>query len=171
MSHPIIPRILELAAPVAEALGLEVVSAVFQTNQSPPVLRVDVRRLDAETGLEDCSKMSRAFEPCLDEAEVLPDAYVLEISSPGIDRALSSDREFISFRGFPVHIMATQIHDGHQEWFGNLVGRDEEFVHLNQKGRASLGSNSMNGQNGPRACISTFQLNTSNSIIRRHSYV
>jgi ribosome maturation factor RimP len=136
MSHPIIPRILELAAPVAEALGLEVVSAVFQTNQSPPVLRVDIRRLDAETGLEDCSQMSRAFEPCLDEAEVLPNAYVLEISSPGIDRALTSDREFISFRGFPVQIMATQLHDGHQEWFGNLVGRDEEFVHLNQKGRS-----------------------------------
>lgn len=136
MSHPIIPRILELAAPLADPLGLEVVSVVFRTNQSPPVLRVDVRRLDAETGLEDCARMSRALADCLEESEVLPDAYVLEVSSPGIDRALTSDREFISFRGFPVHIMATQLHDGTQEWFGNLVGRDEEFVHLNQKGRA-----------------------------------
>jgi ribosome maturation factor RimP len=126
-----------------------VVSAVFQTNQSPPVLRVDIRRLDAETGLEDCQRMSRALEPCLDEAEVLPSAYVLEVSSPGIDRALTSDREFISFRGFPVHIMATQIHDGHQEWFGNLVGRDEEFIHLNQKGRA---------MKLPRAIVSRVQL-------------
>jgi ribosome maturation factor RimP len=149
MSHPIIPRILELAASVADPLGLEVVSAVFRTNQSPPVLRVDIRRIDAETGLADCERMSRALEPCLDEAEVMPNAYVLEVSSPGIDREITSDREFISFRGFPVHIMATQLHDGHQEWFGNLVGRDEEFVHLNQKGRSVK---------LPRAIVSRVQL-------------
>ena len=136
MSHPIIPQVLELATPVAESLGLEAVSAVFRTNQSPPVLRVDVRQLSGETGLEDCERMSRALEACLEESGILPNAYVLEVSSPGIDRQLSSDREFISFRGFAVQVMANQPHDGRQEWFGNLVGRDETFVHLNQKGRA-----------------------------------
>ena len=150
MTHPIIPRILELAALIADPLGLEVVSVVFRTNQSPPVLRVDVRRLDAETGLEDCARMSRALADCLETSEVLPDAYVLEVSSPGIDRALTSDREFISFRGFPVHIVATQLHDGHQEWSGNLVGRDDDFVHLNQKGRLLK---------LPRAIVSQVQLN------------
>jgi ribosome maturation factor RimP len=73
MTHPLIPQILELAAPVAERLGLEVVDVVFQTNQSPPVLRLDVRNLHHEdTGLDDCETMSQAFEAVLDTTDLIP---------------------------------------------------------------------------------------------------
>ena len=60
MAHPLIAPILDLATPLAATLGLEVVQAVFQTNQSPPVLRLDVRRSDRDVTLEDCEAMSRA---------------------------------------------------------------------------------------------------------------
>jgi ribosome maturation factor RimP len=136
MAHPLIPKILELAAPVAEGLGLEVVAAVFQTNQRPPVLRVDVRNLGQDTGLADCERMSRALEPVLDEAQVIAEAYVLEVSSPGVSRQLESDREFISFKGFPVIVSATDPIEGLQECLGNLIKRDEVAVHLSLKGRA-----------------------------------
>jgi ribosome maturation factor RimP len=135
MSHPVIPNVLELAAPVAEALGLEVVNAVFRTNQSPPVLRVDVRNLAGDTGLEDCAQMSRALEEVLDAAAVLPDAYVLEISSPGVSRNLESDREFISFKGFPISVTTHEPHGGSTAWSGTLIGRDEQAVRINLKGR------------------------------------
>jgi ribosome maturation factor RimP len=89
MVHPLIPQVLELAAPVAAELGLEVVEAVFQTNQSPPVLRIAVRSLENEdTGLDDCEKMSQAFEAVLDTSDIIPDAYVLEVSSPVFQRPL-----------------------------------------------------------------------------------
>lgn len=141
MTHPIVPYILELAAPIAHNLGLEVVSAVFRTNHSPPVLRLDIRNLTEDTGLEDCARMSRALDAFLDDEEnpkpsMMPENYVLEVSSPGVQRALTSDREFISFRGFPVLVTASELWDGQREWFGNLVSRDEEFVHLSQKGRS-----------------------------------
>jgi ribosome maturation factor RimP len=135
MSHPVIPNVLELAAPVAESLGLTVVNAVFRTNQSPPVLRVDVRNMNGDTGLEDCAQMSRALEMVLDAAAVLPEAYVLEISSPGISRNLESDREFISFKGFPVSVTTDQPHAGSSAWSGTLIGRDEKAVRINLKGR------------------------------------
>lgn len=135
MAHPLIPQILNLAAPVAESLGLEVVAAVFHTNQSPPVLRVDVRNKQDDTGLEDCEQMSRALEAALDEAEMIPEAYVLEISSPGVSRSLTTDREFISFRGFPAIISTSAPHHGQTEWTGNLIKRDEKAVYLNLKGR------------------------------------
>lgn len=140
MTHPIVPYILELAAPVAQNLGLEVVSAVFRTNHSPPTLRLDIRNLTEDTGLEDCAKMSRALEAYLDDEAtqkpaMMPENYVLEVSSPGIARALSSDREFISFRGFSVLVTASEPWNGQREWLGNLVGRDEEFIHLSQRGR------------------------------------
>lgn len=136
MTHPLIPQIIDLAIPVAESLGLEVVGAVFQTNHRPPVLRVDIRNTERDTGLDDCEQMSRALEARLDEAGVIPDAYVLEVSSPGISRVLNTDREFISFKGFAVTVTTSESHAGHKEWTGQLIGRDDEAVHLSQKGRA-----------------------------------
>ncbi|MBD2460717.1 ribosome maturation factor RimP [Oscillatoria sp. FACHB-1407] len=136
MTHPLIPQILDLAGPVAENLGLEVVGAVFHTHQNPPVLRVDIRNPQQDTGLDDCERMSHALETTLDATNLIPDAYVLEISSPGIDRVLTSDREFISFKGFSVTITADEPFHGQKAWTGQLIRRDEEAVHLNQKGRA-----------------------------------
>jgi len=136
MAHPLIPQIIEIATPVGETLGLDVVAAVFHTNQSPPVLRVDIRNLQEDTGLEDCERMSRALEAALDEANVIPDAYVLEVSSPGISRSLTSDREFISFKGFAVIVSTSEPYEGHKEWKGQLVRRDDTTVYINQKGRS-----------------------------------
>ncbi|WP_017718593.1 ribosome maturation factor RimP [Kamptonema formosum] len=136
MTHPLIPQIIDLATPIAESLGLEVVGAVFHTNQNPPVLRVDIRNLQQDTSLDDCERMSRAMEAKLDAAEIITDAYVLEISSPGISRDLTTDREFISFKGFAVAVKTSEPHEGHKEWIGQLIRRDETAVYLNQKGRS-----------------------------------
>jgi len=136
MTHPLIPQIIDLATPLAETLGLEVVGAVFHTNQNPPILRVDIRNPQQDTGLEDCERMSKALEERLDIADILPDAYVLEISSPGLSRSLTSDREFTSFKGFPVIVKTSEVYDGLKEWVGQLIRRDETAVYLNLKGRA-----------------------------------
>ncbi|MBD2204266.1 ribosome maturation factor RimP [Calothrix sp. FACHB-1219] len=135
MTHPLVPQIIELATPVAEELGLEIVGVVFHTNQRPPILRVDIRNPQQDTGLDDCERMSRALEASLDAVEIIPDTYVLEVSSPGISRQLATDREFISFKGFPVIVSTYPPHDGQQEWTGQLIRRDEQTVYLNQKGR------------------------------------
>jgi ribosome maturation factor RimP len=79
--------------------------------------------------------MSRALEASLDAGEIIPDAYVLEVSSPGISRQLVTDREFISFKGFPVVISTSPPYEQQQDWIGLLVRRDETTVYLNQKGR------------------------------------
>jgi ribosome maturation factor RimP len=79
--------------------------------------------------------MSRAFEPILDESALFPDAYTLEISSPGVSKILQTDRDFISFKGFPVLVLAKSAIDGKTEWSGNLLGRDENAVKVSLKGR------------------------------------
>ncbi|MBE9124794.1 MULTISPECIES: ribosome maturation factor RimP [unclassified Coleofasciculus] len=136
MTHPLIPQLIDLATPVAEKLGLEVVGAVFQTNRHPPVLRVDIRNHHGDIGVDECERMSRALEEELDAVDLIPDAYVLEISSPGIPQELTTDREFISFKGFPVIVKTSEPYENHQEWRGQLIRRDESGVYLNQKGRA-----------------------------------
>lgn len=94
MTHPLIPQIIEIATPIAEELTLEVVEAVFQTNKRPPTLRVDIRNPAQDTSLNDCEQMSRALEAALDHLDIIPGAYVLEVSSPGTTRKLNSDRGF-----------------------------------------------------------------------------
>lgn len=136
MAHPLIPQLIDLATPVAENLGLEVVGAVFHTNRRPPVLRVDIRNCTDDTSLDDCERMSRALEERLDVLDLIPDAYVLEISSPGISRELTTDREFIAFKGFSVKVMTNEPYEGQTEWCGQLMTRDDTEVYLNQKGRA-----------------------------------
>ena len=135
MTHPLVPQIVDLASPIAEKLNLELVEVVFQTNKNPPVLKVSVRNLLKDTGLEDCEQMSRDLEAELDSQEIIPAAYVLEVSSPGISRILTTDRDFISFKGFAVVVNTAEPYKKRTQWKGTLQGRDEKSVYLNQKGR------------------------------------
>lgn len=127
---------MELATAVGADLGLEVVGAVFHTNQRPPVLRVDIRNRVADTSLDDCERMSKSLEAALDAAETIAEPYVLEISSPGVSRYLTADRDFISFKGFPVTVTTAEPWQGKLEWQGQLINRDDKSVQINQKGRA-----------------------------------
>jgi ribosome maturation factor RimP len=135
MTHPLIPPIIDLAGPVAAKLGLAVVTAMFYTNERPPILRVDIRSLAAETGLEDCEKMSRSLEAALDEAELIPFPYNLEISSPGAANSLTTDREFEVFRGFTVSVQLHAPLKGKTALKGQLKERDDTTIHLTQKGK------------------------------------
>ena len=136
MSHPLIPQILQVAEEVASPLGLEVVDVVLQTNKNPVVLRVDIRNPDQNTGLDDCERMSRSLEPTLDAIDLIPYAYVLEVSSPGAERQLQGDREFIAFRGFMVTVFGTETTEGQpKSWTGHLISRNETHVTISIKGR------------------------------------
>lgn len=135
MTHPLIDKLLPLAQPLAEKLGLEILEAVFQTNQSPPVLRLDVRNINEDTGLEDCEKLSRSLDEVLEQTNLIPDAYVLEVSSPGLSDVLTEDRDFVTFRGFPVLVQTHEPFKGNKEWTGLLVEKLESSLKLNLKGR------------------------------------
>jgi ribosome maturation factor RimP len=135
MAHPLIPQITDLATPIATELGLEVVAVILHTHERPPSLRVDIRNPNADTGLQDCERMSRALEAALDAAEIVPFAYALEVSSPGTSRELTTDREFNAFGGFGVSITATAPVNGKTEWQGQLIRRDDTTIYLSQKGR------------------------------------
>ncbi|HHP7231334.1 MAG TPA: ribosome maturation factor RimP [Xenococcaceae cyanobacterium] len=135
MTHSLVPPIIDLATPIAQKLNLEVVDVVFQTNKNPPVLRVDVRNILQDTGLEDCEQMSKALEAELDTTALITSAYVLEVSSPGITCNLTTDRDFITFKGFSIVVKTFAPYKNQKLWQGKLQGRDENNIYLNQKGR------------------------------------
>ncbi|MBC8120669.1 MAG: ribosome maturation factor RimP [Gemmatimonadaceae bacterium] len=131
----IIRQVSELAEPIATQLGLELVAVLYQTHTRPATLRVDIRNPAQGTGLTDCEQMSRALEEVLDQTDLIPSAYVLEVSSPGVERTLTTDREFIVFRGFPVMVKTFGPVDGKKQWEGRLLERDGEYVYLTIAGR------------------------------------
>lgn len=137
MAHPLISQLETLARPLATQLGYELVQMVFHTNQHPPILRVDIRPLDPQqdTSHADCEAMSQALEAELDRVDLIPGQYVLEISSPGLDNLLNSDRDFTVFKGFAVEVALDPPYKGKALWSGHLLGRDEETVALSLKGR------------------------------------
>ncbi|AFZ48413.1 protein of unknown function DUF150 [Cyanobacterium stanieri PCC 7202] len=135
MTHPLIPEITALANPIAEKLNFEIANIVFQTNKNPSLLRIDIRNRGGDTSLDDCEQMSRLLEEALEMKDIIPEAYALEISSPGVADVLTTDREFISFQGFPVTVQTHTPHKKKTQFEGTLRSRDEDFVYLNCKGR------------------------------------
>lgn len=135
MAHPLIPQITDIANPIAADLGLELVAVIFHTHERPPALRIDIRNPAADTGLQDCERMSRALEAALDAKELIPFAYALEVSSPGTSRQLTTDREFNAFGGFAVEVTTNQPWDGKTELQGQLIRRDDTKIYLSLKGR------------------------------------
>lgn len=90
-------------------LGFELVDVEWAGSDRRPIVRIRVDRPDSiagETGMtaDDCAKVSRGLEPWLDELTTLPETYVLEVSSPGVDRPLVRPNDFRRFAGQQVAI-------------------------------------------------------------------
>src|SRR5262245_6074444 len=81
-----------LAAEAAGALGLEVVEATFHRSPGGGTLRVTIDRPGPSgVGIDDCQRFSGALERLLDERDPIEASYVLEVSSPGLDRPIQTD--------------------------------------------------------------------------------
>lgn len=99
-------RLEEVLEERTEALGFELVEFERTGSKNRPVLRLRVDRPDSEpgqgVGLDDCASISRSLEEYLDALETLPSNYVLEVSSPGVERPLVKARDFERFAGQAV---------------------------------------------------------------------
>ena len=83
----------ELAAPVAEELGYMLWDVEYVKEGAEMVLRITIDKEDG-IGIDDCERMHRAIDPVLDEADPIENSYRLEVSSPGIERALTRNEHF-----------------------------------------------------------------------------
>jgi ribosome maturation factor RimP len=102
----------ELAQRV-EALGFELVSVDWAGSRNRPVLRLRVDRPDAAVGegvtADDCATVSRGLEPWLDGMAAMPERYVLEVSSPGVERPLVRPRDWDRFKGEEVVVKGHEV--------------------------------------------------------------
>ncbi|MEO0982224.1 MAG: ribosome maturation factor RimP [Pseudomonadota bacterium] len=123
-------RILALVAPEAERLGHEVVRLRVSGGKRP-VLQIMIDKAGgALASVEDCADLSRAISPLLEAHDPLPDAYVLEVSTPGIDRPLTRPGDFGRWTGHAAKIELARPLDGRRRFKGVITGETEDGVTL-----------------------------------------
>ncbi len=90
-----------------------------------------------DVSLDDCASFSKPMGDAIEASQLLKEAYVLEISSPGIGDQLLSDRDFETFKGFPVEVIFKNDRTSELKKTGLLHERSTNHIHLNIKGRMS----------------------------------
>lgn len=126
-------RTEELVAPIIDANQFELVDVEYVKEGADYYLRVYA---DKEGGItiDDCVTVSRALEAKLDEEDFIRDAYILEVSSPGLGRPLKKEKDFARSIGRDVDIRLYRASDGTKEFGGCLKAYDENSVTIEDAG-------------------------------------
>ncbi|MBB6254927.1 ribosome maturation factor RimP [Nitrospirillum iridis] len=121
-------RIAGIIAPSVEAMGYELVRVAL-TGNARPTLQIMAERVDgAAMTVDDCAEISRAVSALLDVEDPIEVAYTLEVSSPGIDRPLTRQKDFERYAGFEVRVETSQPVDDRRRFIGMLKGVEDGKV-------------------------------------------
>lgn len=123
-------KIEAMIAPSLEAMGYRVVR-VAVTGGRRPTLQIMAERADEQAmRVEDCTEISRMVSALLDVADPIAGAYLLEVSSPGIDRPLVRPEDFTRFAGFEAKVELNAPVDGRKRFRGRLLGVEGDQLRL-----------------------------------------
>ncbi len=127
----IIKKVEEYVMPIIEQNNYELVETEFVKEGANYYLRLYI---DKEGGfsINDCETVSRYLEQKLEEDDFIDKAYILEVSSPGIDRVLKKDSEYIKYKGRIVDIKLYKPIDKVKEFQGELIGLIGDKIVINQ---------------------------------------
>lgn len=130
--------------PLADALGLELVAIEVSGSSKNLKLAVFLDKPDGLT-VEDCADFSRAIGDLLEESDLIPVGYTLEVSSPGLDRELKTPDDFKRFKGKLVKVRTRTALDGQRNFIGRLVEADDDRIAVEDRtsGRVDIGLSSI----------------------------
>lgn len=128
------PALRELLGPTVAMLGCELVAIEFFPQGRGQMLRVYIDK-DGGVTVDDCERVSHQISGVLDVEEVIEGHYVLEVSSPGLDRPLVAERDFERFSGHDVRLRTDRAIGGQRNFRGLLRGVRDGLVVLEAEGR------------------------------------
>jgi ribosome maturation factor RimP len=126
----IVEKIREVAGRVAGTYGVEIFDVQFRREAAGMVLRVRIDRpgpaatAEESVSVEDCARVSRDLSAVLDVEDIVPTAYTLEVSSPGLDRPLRGADDYRRFAGRRAKVVTREPVDGQTYFRGQLAGLD-----------------------------------------------
>jgi ribosome maturation factor RimP len=96
-------KVVALALPVVEALGLELADVEYVTEEGQQILRVTINKVEGIT-VDDCADVSHELSTIFDVDDIVPQRYTLEVSSPGLDRRLKKRKDFLDAVGKKIKL-------------------------------------------------------------------
>jgi ribosome maturation factor RimP len=123
-------KISSIVTPSIEGLGFELVR-VRLIKGEPSILQIMADRKDCEIDVDDCSLLSRDISTLLDVEDPIAEAYVLEVSSPGIDRPLTRLKDFIRWRGYEVKLETAKMINDQRRFKGEISEVEGNTIILN----------------------------------------
>ena len=127
-------RLLELLDPVAEAAGFVIVRLRLMGGDRARRLQIMAERADGTMLVEDCARLARAISQIMDAADPISGEYLLEVSSPGVDRPLTRLEDFSVYEGHEARLELDRLAEGRKRFKGELAGVDGEHVAINIEG-------------------------------------
>ncbi|MGL6209849.1 MAG: ribosome maturation factor RimP [Paracoccaceae bacterium] len=128
-------RLADIVGPVIEGLGFELVRIRLMGGRTR-TLQIMADRPDGGIEVDDCAAISTAVSAVLDVEDPVEENYVLEVSSPGIDRPLTRLKDFDSWVDYEARIETTELIDGRRRFKGDLRGTegDEVLIEIEEAG-------------------------------------
>ena len=123
-----------MATPICQSHGVYIYEVEYKKEGSDYFLRLYIDK-DGGVTIEDCENVSRAINPVLDETDFIKDAYIFEVSSPGIDRLLSRPWHYEKVIGKEVTVKLFAPIDSKKELTGTLVSCDDESITIDSDGK------------------------------------
>ena len=134
MSSPHIEQIREIAGRIIESESLDLVDIEFKTGGNRDLVRIFIDK-EGGVSLSDCENVSRQISAQLDVKDFMKNAYVLEVSSRGLDRPLKTDRDYRRTIGWPVRIHFSQEDGKIIHVTGKLVEANDSELVLEDAGK------------------------------------
>ena len=128
-------ELMKLLEPAVEQLGYELSDIEVKLGGRDGIVRLFIDKADG-VGLEDCEAVSRQVSALLDVEDPLPGHYVLEVSSPGLDRRLTKVAHFQRFMGEDIRVTLRVPIEGRRNFRGALRGADEENIEVEVDGES-----------------------------------
>lgn len=119
----------ELLAPILERMGFDLWDVEYVKEGADYYLRAYIDKPGGIT-IDDCVDVSRALSDELDREDYIEDAYILEVSSPGLTRALKKDRDFERSTGRMIELKTYKSIDGSKEFTGTLKAYDKDSIRI-----------------------------------------
>ena len=126
-------RTEQLILPILNEKQFELVDVEYVKEAGEWYLRAYIDKPGGIT-IDDCEAVSRKLSDLLDEKDFIPDAYILEVSSPGLTRPLKKDRDYERNIGKPVEIKLFRAVSGRKEITADLVAFDKDTVTVSEEG-------------------------------------
>jgi len=134
---PVTQSVIELIEPGLLAKGLELVDVEFKKEGKNWVLRVFIDKEGGVT-LEDCQKISSLIGDLIEVEEVIEPAYTMEVSSPGLNRVLKKEKDFIRFSGKKIGVQCHAPLNGRKKFTGILKDFKNQSIHLEVDGQLQI---------------------------------